>query len=198
MPQTSASAAQPPFVDLELSWISGTSSLPSFLGTGWRLELISFRSLPEGRPSFFPLSFFRWSSASQSPISHRSLRVQESSGFLSSFPQSLFRARQSLAEMWHVWTGVHLELPNTQIQPKTSPVGPQGTSSCSPTAPKPPCLAGRAPKRLSAPIHWPREPHQVSSWLVPEPPCPETKQSGMNHHVYLELWELQARPKPQP
>lgn len=49
MPQTSAPAAQPPFVDLELSWTPGTSSLPGFLGTGWRWKLISFQGFPEGR-----------------------------------------------------------------------------------------------------------------------------------------------------
>lgn len=52
MPQTSGSAAQPPFVDLEPNWIPGTSS-HGFLGTGWRWKLISFPGLPEG---FCPLA----------------------------------------------------------------------------------------------------------------------------------------------
>lgn len=94
MPQTSGSAAQPPFVDLEPNWIPGTSS-HGFLGTGWRWKLISFPGLPEG---FCPLATlfqvilsFPVPHIPQIPWGPGKLR------FSLQFPQSLFRAGQSPA-----------------------------------------------------------------------------------------------------
>lgn len=118
MPQTSGSAAQPPFVDLEPNWIPGTSSLPGFLGTGWRWKLISFPGLPEG---FCPLAT-RFSGDPQFPSPPH---PTDPLGFRKA--QVFSPISPELVQSWavsgqlrcgRVWTGAHLELPTPRPTPR--------------------------------------------------------------------------------